>query len=212
MPVTKDLLRRYTDLPALIHLLNTKSITFLNPSLWDDKNDAYFMSLYKQKMGLASLLALCCSRESETYHHWRVFSSGPSGVCISFKRDILINILCADGTVRSGEVRYLTLKNLKSSVVDIANMPFVKRSPYRPEREFRFIYESKKTVEPSRSYSIPLDCIDKIYLSPWMPKAVAEKVRTTLKQIDGVRNISIWRSTLVGNDVWQRYGEAIVGP
>jgi hypothetical protein len=210
LPLTKEFLRRYTDLPALIHLLNTKSITFLNPSLWDDKNDAYFMSLYKQRLGLTSLLALCCSRGSETYHHWRVFSNGPSGVCVSFKREVLVNILSADGTVRSGEVEYLTMQSLKGSVFDIARMPFLKRAPYRPEHEFRFIYESKTTNEPFRSYPIPLDCIDTIYLSPWMPKVIADKVRTTLRQIDGVRNISIWRSTLVGNDDWQKYGEKLV--
>ncbi len=46
--LTKKFLRRYTDLPALIHLLRTASITFLDPSSWDDKNDAYFMNLYKE--------------------------------------------------------------------------------------------------------------------------------------------------------------------
>ena len=210
MTVMQKFLRRYTDLPALIHLLKTKSIAFLDPSLWDDKNDAYFMSLYKQKMGLSTLLAVCCSQESETYHHWRVFSNGSSGVCISFRRNVLIGVLEANDTVRSGEVEYLKIKSLRNSNIDVARMPFLKRAPYGPEREFRFIYESKATRLHVKQYPIPLNCIDRIYLSPWMPEAIADEVKATLKQIDGVKGIPITRSTLIRNDDWQRYGEAIV--
>jgi hypothetical protein len=204
-------LRRYTDLPALIHLLRTQSIAFLDPSLWDDKNDAYFMSLYKQKKGLKTLLAICCSQESETYHHWRVFSNGTSGVCISFKRQPLINVLEKNNTVRTGEVQYLKIKDLRTAKIDISDMPFLKRAPYVSEHEFRFIYESKSTKLHVKYYPIELDCIDRIYLSPWMPEAMADEVRATLKQIDGVKKIPIVHSTLIRNDDWQTYGEAIVG-
>jgi hypothetical protein len=37
--------RRYTDIPALIHLLTEKQITLLDPDTWDDKNDSYFLRL-----------------------------------------------------------------------------------------------------------------------------------------------------------------------
>jgi hypothetical protein len=207
----KNFLRRYTDLPALIHLLKTESITFLDPSSWDDKNDAYFMNLYKEKNGLSTLLAICCSMESETYHHWRIFSSGPSGVCISFKRQTLVEGLAANESVRSGEVRYLKIKDLKMAHTEIAEMPFLKRAPYSPEHEFRFVYESKSTKLPFLSYPIRLNCIDRIYLSPWMPEQVAMAVRETLKEFKNVAGIPITRSTLIRNDQWQNYGSRIVG-
>jgi hypothetical protein len=35
-------LRRYTDLTALLYLLNTKRITLLDSSSWDDKNDSRY--------------------------------------------------------------------------------------------------------------------------------------------------------------------------
>jgi len=209
MATTKNFLRRYTDLPALIHLLRTASVTFLDPSSWDDKNDAYFMNLYKEKTGLTTLLAICCSMESETYHQWRVFSNGPSGVCISFKRQELIDVLEANEAVRSGEVKYLKIKQLKTSNAAIDEMPFLKRAPYGPEHEFRFIYESKTTRLRSKTYPVPLRCIDKIYLSPWMPEVVADSVRDTLKEIRGVSSIRILHSTLIRNDQWQSYGNRI---
>ena len=209
--ILKDFLRRYTDLPGLIHLLKTKTITFLDPEQWDDKNDAYFMSLYKQATGLKTLLAICCSRETETYHHWRVFSSGASGVCISFKRQLLIDTLKAHSHVRFGEVQYLKIKDLKSRGVDISKMPFLKRAPYHHEREFRFIYESRSGKYSSQSYPIPMNVIDRIYLSPWMHEELANSVRSVLKQIVGLPRIPISRSTLIRNDVWQSYGEKIAG-
>ena len=65
-------LRRYTDLPALLYLLRTRSITLLDPSSWDDKNDSYYLEKYKEKKSLQTVLALCLSTAEETYHHWRV--------------------------------------------------------------------------------------------------------------------------------------------
>ncbi len=93
MTVTLNFLRRYGDLPSLIHLLTTHSITFLDPESWDDKNDSLFMRLYKENQSLDTLLALCFSQETETYHHWSVFAKGPSGVCISFKKQALLDEL-----------------------------------------------------------------------------------------------------------------------
>src|ERR1700745_856554 len=88
-----QVLGRYTDLPALIHLLRRKCITFLDPATWDDKNDSYYMELYKENKGLKTGLALCFSMTSETYHHWRVFAGGASGICIRFKRDELLSCI-----------------------------------------------------------------------------------------------------------------------
>src|SRR6266702_4473708 len=75
-------LRRYTELPSLIHILKYQQLTLLNPSSWDDKNDSYFLSLYREKCALKSVLALCFTVANETYHHWRVFAPGSAGVCI----------------------------------------------------------------------------------------------------------------------------------
>ncbi len=52
-------LRRYTDLPALLHLLKHRKITLLDPSTWDDTNDSYYLLKYKERKGLKTVLALC---------------------------------------------------------------------------------------------------------------------------------------------------------
>src|SRR5438046_430793 len=39
----RSYLRRYTDLPALLHILRKQQITLLDPQNWDDTNDSYFL-------------------------------------------------------------------------------------------------------------------------------------------------------------------------
>jgi hypothetical protein len=60
--------RCYTNLAAIIHLLQNKWITALDPTTWDDKNDSYFMAEYKRLSGAQTLLALCFAEQAETYH------------------------------------------------------------------------------------------------------------------------------------------------
>ena len=143
---------------------------------------------------------MCCCQETETYHHWHVFSNGPSGVCVSFRRQDLVRALEANEGVRSGEVQYLKLNELGRRHDEIDRMPFLKRAPFGPEQEFRFVYESSDDRVAAKSYPIPLDCIDRIYLSPWMPEAVVDSVKITPKAIPGVSSIPITRSTLILND------------
>jgi hypothetical protein len=208
--VTKKFLRRYTSLPVVIRMLKTGKITFLNPATWDDKNDSYFMGLYKEARRLRSLLALCFSQETETYHHWRVFADGSSGVCISFNKPELIKAVKGHSGVTVREVSYLRLNNLESETRKADDLPFIKRAPFEPESEFRFIYESKKDVCDFLDVDIPLSCIDRIYLSPWMPEAVADSVKEVLNLVPTSTKFKITRSTLIQNDTWAKYGRKIV--
>jgi len=90
--MNEDYLKRFTDIPALIYLLKQRAITILDPISWDDTNDSYYLTVYKEKKSLKTLLALCFTETSETYHHWRVFAGGSSGVCITFKREELLDV------------------------------------------------------------------------------------------------------------------------
>ena len=61
---------RYTDSPALVYLLKEQKVTLLDPQSWDDSNDSYYLRLYRERKRLQSVLALCFTQASETYHHW----------------------------------------------------------------------------------------------------------------------------------------------
>lgn len=198
--------RRYTDLPALIQILTNRKLTLLDPSFWDDKNDSYFLATYKEKKELQSVLALCFTKESETYHHWRVFSSGASGVCVNFDSEKLETAFSKAKGVKFQEVTYLALKELRDNRPTIARLPFVKRIPYKHEKEFRALWESESDKAFSLDVPIDISSITRITLSPWMHPSLRVSVVKLLKMIDGCKSIPIVRSTLIENTQWKSYG------
>jgi hypothetical protein len=205
--VSKKYLRRYVDLPALIYLLNERKITMLDPKSWDDSNDSYYMTLYRQRRKIKSLLALCFTQTVEHYHHWRVFAGGPSGVCIRFKRKELLKIIGWREGLRFESITYLTLPELYKRALVITELPFLKRSAFEQESEFRIIFESQDKKRSKLDIPIALSCIDGITLSPWMSSSLFSHVRETLQSIDGCNRLNITRSTLIGSEEWKSRGE-----
>ncbi len=198
--------RRYTDLPSLIHILTTRKLTLLDPASWDDKNDSFFLFTYKEKRGLKTVLALCFTTASETYHHWRVFSEGPSGVCIHFKSTSLEEALRKE-KVQFKEVTYLKVDELRKSKPKVAQLPFIKRYPFRAEEEFRALWESKTDQYNFLEVSVNLSSIARITLSPWLHPNLRKNTIEAIKRIPDCKSIPIWRSTLTGNSDWQGYGK-----
>lgn len=186
-------------------MLSSKKITLLDPMSWDDKNDAYFMAQYKERKELKSLLALCFSQVPETYHHWHVFAKGPAGVCIEFDRKALLEAFKKRKGISSESIQYLTLNEAKEFEFDVQRLPFVKRYGYKPEGEFRVIYESKSNQFSSLGVSITPECIRKIVLSPWLHKALSTSAIQAIQGIEGFDEVTISRSTLISNDVWKSY-------
>jgi hypothetical protein len=205
-------LRRYTDLPALLHLLASKQITLLDPKTWDDKNDSYFMSIYKEKKGLKSVLALCFSQSPETYHHWRVFSNGPAGVCIVFDKPKLLADLKKEPSVATGSIDYLTMAQAKKTAFRVNGLPFIKRHGYKPEAEFRVIYTSATKELPALNLPIQLGSIRSISLSPWMHSALSQSTADAIRAIDGCETLKVSRSTLISNEQWKSYGSGAAEP
>lgn len=199
--------RRYTDLPSLIDILTHRRLTLLDPASWDDKNDSHFLSLYKQKLGLRSVLALCFTQVDETYHHWSVFSRGSAGVCISFDGEALIQAVTKAGA-RIGSVEYLKLHELRAKKgLRAKRLPFLKRYAFEPESEIRVLWESHDQDTKSIYVPIPLSAIRRVTLSPWLPPALAPGVKELVKSIDRCKTLDIVRSTLIGNAEWKKRGE-----
>lgn len=206
----KSILRRYTDLPALVYLLREQAITLLDPQSWDDSNDAYYLKLYREKQGLKSALALCFTQASETYHHWRIFAGGPSGVCISFRREILLNAVKTVRGVQAKPVRYLTLNQIREKDLAVKELPFLKRYAYGNEDEFRILYQSDAEELPSLDIPIPMHSIDRVTLSPWMHPKLSDHVKDLLCSLDDCPRKLFVRSTLIGNEEWKELGQTAV--
>lgn len=210
--MTNKFLRRYTDLAALIYLLEEQKLTLLDPISWDDSNDSHYLLVYKDRKKLKTLLAICFTQKKETYHHWRVFAPGTSGVCVKFKRDQLLRILKNHNKVEKcarvipKKVDYPPLKKNRKKKPPIDLLPFIKRQAFKDEDEFRVIYESTETNLSKKDISIPLSCIAEIRLSPWMHESLSNDVKRVLKGIGGCKHIKIAISTVIGNDEWKKIG------
>jgi hypothetical protein len=208
--MNENYLRRYTDIPALAYLLSERKITLLDPQSWDDKNDSHYLSVYKTKKNLKSILALCFTQADETYHHWRVFAGNPSGVCILFKRTELIKILKQQKGIKGGAVKYLTLQEIRVKKPETDQLPFIKRYAFRDENEFRLIYESSTEELSTLDVNIPLSCIERISISPWVHKCLSDPLKKMLKSIDHCSKLKVIRSTLVSNEEWKSIGGSAV--
>lgn len=201
-----EYLRRYTDLPALLYMLRRKKLTLLSPSSWDDKNDSHFIELYRERKELATVLALCFTEKGETYHHWRVFSSGSGGVCIKFHRKALLDHLSTFKGVRFGHARYAMIDRLRNQAPVLDDLPFLKRYAFSDEEEFRVIYEGANANRDEKDFSLPLSCIAKISISPWAPETLGIAITETIKSIPGCEGLQVGRSSLINNKEWKRIG------
>lgn len=205
--MSQDYLRRYTDLTALMYLLHKRKITLLDPASWDDKNDSYYLTQYKEKRGLKAVLALCLMQSDERYHHWSVFAPGPSGVCIKFKRERFLTAVRKHRHLHMRPVTYMTLSEIRTKKLKVEDLPFLKRHAFEHEDEFRIIHTSTIQKLSTLDIPIPLSCIEKITLSPWMYSGRSHYVKRTLRAIKGCQNLEIVRSTLISNEEWKELGE-----
>ena len=127
--------RRYTSLTNGVITLRSQQLALLDPTSWDDKNDAHFLLRYKEKTGISAVRAACFSRAPETYHHWNIFA-GREGMCFEIEREPLESAVAEMPGGRSGDVEYLTLRKLRRrGTLRARNLPFLKRHGYKPEAE-----------------------------------------------------------------------------
>jgi hypothetical protein len=201
--MSSEYLRRYTNIPALTYLLSKRAITLLDPQSWDDSNDSHYLTLYREKKHLKSVLALCFTQGEETYHHWRVFASGSSGVSVRFHRSHLLNATAKQEGIRTGNVQYLKLAAIRKRTLAVKELPFLKRFAFEHENEYRMIYESITEKCSTLDIRIPLASIDRITLSPWIPEALTPRLKKLLWSIPGCSKLRIFRSTLIGNEEWK---------
>ena len=199
-----NFLRRYTELPFLIDFLATGELFLPSPRSWDDRNDSYYLEKYSELCGLEDVYALCLTEAPETYHHWKIFSSGTSGVCIVFDREKFISEIEKIDDLIVGAVQYKTIKEMRGASIQRDELPFLKRYPYRDECEFRLFGSPKYSVNNGLRIPISKDVINQVSLSPWLPKSVVSKIKKLLKGIKGCSRIKIYSSTLVENEQWKK--------
>jgi len=206
----EHVLHRYTNFPALLYLLRRRKITLLSPDLWEDRNDAYFLNVYRDRKEVTSLLALCLTQSPETFHHWKVFTRGSDGVCIEFDRARLLSAFDGIPGIEYRSVRYKRINECRAGHLAVADLPFLKRYPYRNDAEFRILWSSRTEERQSKDFDIPLSCVRRVTISPWMPEGLVPAVKETIKAVNGCGRLPVYQSTLLENATWRKYGRAAI--
>lgn len=199
-PITK--LNRFTTLPILLDMLERKKLTLLNPRLWEDKNDSEIILEYKSRKGIENLFALCFSHDDETIHHWKTYSNGPSGCVIEFDAKKLFAILDEIPGLKHRKIIYKKIDDVSSKKrIELDDVPFTKRWPYRCEEEYRIIYETNEKMD-FYEIEFPLSVIRKVTISQQMPEQIYNTIKKHLKGTAKDPDKRISRSTLYENQRW----------
>lgn len=207
MSANPNMLLRYTDLTALFDILENRRIALLDHRSWDDKNDTNYLEIYKERRKLSTLLALCLTETGETFHHWRVFSNGSSGVCIVFRKEELKQVFSGTPAIRMGRVKYKEIEQLRQDRPVTQQLPFIKRYPYRDEKEFRIIYGSEEPDLPVKHFPISLSCIRRIVLSSDLHPELTNTVKKTIRRFRGCGKLEVTRTTLLNNPQWLKLAQ-----
>lgn len=202
--------RRYTTLSSALDTLNNRMLTLLSTTKWDDTNDAYFMEIYRTEAKLGSVLALCCTMATETYHHWRVFTQGLEGVCLEFDRGRLEAAIGRMPELVAGPVEYKLVKDLERlSAKDINRLPFIKRDGYSDEREWRVIANCSKPALQTLDIPIDPSWINRVILNPWLPPPLFDTIRGVIQSFPECGKLSVVSSRLTNSSRWKAAGEAL---
>lgn len=210
MPMNNNTsLHRYTSLPVLLDMLVNKRITLLDPASWEDRNDSFYVEKYKEIKKLKTVLALCFTTKTETFHHWKVFADNSAGICVRFNKDNLLASFNKVSGIKSDYVTYKSMRYLKSNPPSVDELPFLKRKQYRDEEEFRIIYKNRNKEHKVKYLTIDLQSIERITLSPWIPLPVSKTVKKVICNIDGCNLIQLLKTGMVENKVWKNIAEDI---
>ena len=199
--------RRYTSLPFLLDLLHKKQLALLDPSTWEDRNDAYFMEQYKKKKKLKTLLAVCFAEAPETYQHWKIYSGNSSGVCIEFDKDRLLEKTLIGKGFRCQKIEYLPFRGELTSV---EKLPFTKRVAFKGEKEFRIIYENEDEEIKIKYLPIVPQDIVRIILNPWVSQSVYKSIASIIKNIGGLENVRTRKSGILEYEKWKNKADNVL--
>jgi hypothetical protein len=201
--MSKKYLRRYTDLPYLFQMLTTSEIILLSPSKWEDRNDAQIMEGYRREKKLGCVLALCMTSRSSTFHHWKIFAPGSSGVCIKFRRRPFQE-WANDQKLTLRDVDYQSIKEARNAPPVLDDRPYTKRRAFRDEGEVRLLYESGQTMS-TKAFRFPLELIKEIIINPWVHPDAFPAVKAVIRAVTPkASRIDISRTRLLDNPRWQR--------
>ncbi len=181
-----EALRRYTSVEKMLEYLTTERLYFSDPKYWEDKNDAFMIKLYQEKLQedgqRINVQLLCFAKSEETYLHWKAYGKEGQGVCIIFNSEKLDHLADIEGVTHQ-YIKYIRLSEARTKSIKIEDLPFTKRFPYESEKEYRYIYANTGTNKPRFYLKVPLELVERIIIGHKIGKQESKLIRAKIKEV-----------------------------
>ena len=174
-------LKHYTSIENLFKILDTGYLLLSNPEKWEDKNDYAGLRAFCRLKGEGiKARVLCFLDGEESIHHRNTFAK--NGCSIIFDKDYILKQINTASFLH-GPVEYIhdiTAKDLRKLAENKpGKIPFLKRSLYECEREYRLIWFG--TSEEAPKIKLQRKAIKHLILSPGLPDISREKLKDYLE-------------------------------
>ncbi len=197
-----EFLRRYTQLPYLIEMLENRYLVIPSWKKWQDKNDSHSLMEYQRLKEDRYIFALCMTNSAETFHHWQVFTKRQSGVCLTFKKRALSEWARNQNNVKLKKVIYFKMNELDTDTVKPRHLPFVKRWGFRDEQEWRLTYETPESSGLAR-LTLPISALESIDISPMISQQKADNMKDQIRSALSKQKLTITHSELTNSPRWK---------
>lgn len=197
-------LRRYTQLPQLFSILTEKAFKMTDASRWDDVNDREIIERYREARGLKRVQALCFTMGQEAYHHWRIYAHGISGCCLEFDREQLAQSIARVRELRQRTAIYLSKSEADAYVHSEDLWPFLKRSEYSDEKEYRVIYDDSVGVN-FFILGFHMHALKRVVLNPFLDRDMVSSLMKTIHRIPECENLTITQTRILEDPDWAAF-------
>ena len=131
-----------------------------------------------------------------------MLAGGQDGVRSQFDPAILSRDIERNPALQLTGMTYMTIKTAEQKSIAPSRLPFVKRWPYRAEKEVRILHASEAALKGPIRIPISPEAIVAIKLSPELPEPLKATMRQTVKNAIGNRKVSVVKSSLLENERW----------
>lgn len=204
------ILMRYTELPYLLNMLESNTLIIPNCQEWADKNDRFAISEYQRAKPDSFVYALCMTKSIETFHHWKIYTSGVGGVCLKFSRPKLEEwAKNQENGIVIREVVYHKFHEFGPDDICVEDLPFSKRVAFRDENECRLVC-TRTDKEPFIELPFPVNALEAIQVNPFVNGEVAESVKNSIRHALGSNDKTISHSEMIDSQRWQNIISEVV--
>ena len=193
------------DFTELLYCLQNQVIILGNPMYWEDKNDAFLISQYVEKLDLENLFVSCFTTCGDAYHFWKIYASRPTGICVTYNTSKIIEAIKKDiqaSEFRFEKVNYENMHDLSRRESPIEEYPFIKRQAFSAEDEYRLIFSSRTCI-PLRTLKIE-DTFIEIILSPTLNDFYLKEYKELISSRISLPSNKIRKSTILESDRWKK--------